>query len=230
MELYSTTLLAEAGSATPALRADKTAVPSPHKGHLSSDSRSLDKVTLSKEAKEKSAAENKPSDQDPKQMSAQNKQDLSSQELSQLRYLKQRDAEVRSHELAHLSTAGRHAKGGASFVYQKGPDGVSYAIGGEVGIDVSQAATPEATIEKMQTIKRAALAPLNPSPTDRRVAAQATTKETMARQEIIKQQHEELMAGRLDEKKASTSGEEEISANNPYNAQGQQTNMFEAIG
>lgn len=82
---------------------------------------------------------------------------LDQKELAQLQQLKLRDTEVRNHEQAHLSAAGQFARGGASFTYRKGPDGASYAIGGEVGIDVSKESTPEATISKMQTIKRAAL-------------------------------------------------------------------------
>lgn len=117
---------------------------------------------------------------------------LEQTELRQLATLKQRDTEVRSHEQAHLAAAGQYARGSASFTYQKGPDGNSYAIGGEVGIDVSEAGTPKETIEKMQTIKRAALAPASPSSTDRQIASQATMKESMARQEMMAESHQEM--------------------------------------
>lgn len=110
---------------------------------------------------------------------------LSSEELKQLRQLKSRDSEVRSHEQAHLSAAGQYAAGSASFTYQLGPDGTRYAIGGEVPIDISKASRPEATIEKMQTIRRAALAPADPSPADRQIAAQASAAEAQARQEVL---------------------------------------------
>ncbi len=118
---------------------------------------------------------------------------LDSQELLQISSLKQRDREVRTHEQAHLSAAGQYARGGASFTFQKGPDGHSYAVGGEVGIDVGKERTPEATITKMQTIKRAALAPANPSQADRRIAAQAAVKEAEANKEILQQTQEELL-------------------------------------
>jgi hypothetical protein len=98
--------------------------------------------------------------------------------------LKKRDAEVKAHEQAHLSVAGRYAAGSASFTYQTGPDGTQYAIGGEVPIDVSDEDTPEATIQKMETIKRAALAPADPSPADRQIAAEASAKEIQAMQEL----------------------------------------------
>jgi len=122
-----------------------------------------------------------------------NDMQLDSQELQQLSALKQRDREVRTHEQAHLSAAGQYARGGASFSFQKGPDGHSYAVGGEVGIDVGKERTPEATITKMQTIKRAALAPANPSQADRRIAAQAAVKEATASKELLQQRQEELL-------------------------------------
>jgi hypothetical protein len=104
--------------------------------------------------------------------------------------LKKRDREVRTHEQAHLSVAGRYAAGGASFSYQTGPDGTRYAIGGEVPIDLSAENTPEATIQKMETIKRAALAPVDPSSADRQIAAEATAKEIQAMQELQNLQRE----------------------------------------
>lgn len=118
---------------------------------------------------------------------------LDTTEIQQLQELKQRDAEVRTHEQAHLSTAGQYARTGASFTYQKGPDGVSYAVGGEIGIDIGKENTPEATITKMQTVKRAALAPASPSPADRSIAAHASAVEAQARQEILLQHQEELL-------------------------------------
>lgn len=88
--------------------------------------------------------------------------------------LKARDREVRAHEAAHKSAAGSLARGGPSYSYQRGPDGVSYAIGGEVQIDLSPVpGNPEATLRKAQQIRAAALAPAQPSAQDYAVAAQA---------------------------------------------------------
>ena len=71
---------------------------------------------------------------------------LSEQELKQVQELKTRDREVRAHEAAHLAAAGSLAIGGASYSYQRGPDGVQYAVGGEVSIDTSAVeGDPEAT-------------------------------------------------------------------------------------
>ena len=51
--------------------------------------------------------------------------------------------------------------------------------------------TPEATIRKMQIVKRAALAPKDPSGQDRSVAAQATQAEAQARIELQKERNGE---------------------------------------
>ena len=111
-------------------------------------------------------------------------QNLSSEEQVLLQDLKARDTEVRSHEQAHLSAAGQYATGGASFSYQTGPDGKRYASSGEVPVDMTQEKTPEATIQKMRTVRRAALAPASPSAADRNIAAQASTKEAQAMKEM----------------------------------------------
>jgi hypothetical protein len=131
------------------------------KDSVKSQLRLIDKVTLSQEGNERaSRSEAHGIDREPPLTGGSIK--LDKQELSQLQQIKLRDGEVRSHEQAHLSAAGQYARGGASFTYQKGPDGVSYAVAGEVNIDVTKELSPEATIAKMQTIKRAALAPANP--------------------------------------------------------------------
>merc|ERR1712169_94465 len=74
-----------------------------------------------------------------------------------------RDQEVRVHEQAHSASGGVHA-GSASFSYETGPDGVLYAVGGEVSVDVSKVSDdPQATLDKMEQIQRAALAPAETS-------------------------------------------------------------------
>lgn len=113
-------------------------------------------------------------------------------EQQEVQELKLRDREVRSHEQAHLSAAGQYARGGARFTYQSGPDGKQYAVGGEVSIDASPGATPEETLRKAQIVRRAALAPAEPSGTDRRVAAQASQMESRARAELAKERSESL--------------------------------------
>lgn len=120
---------------------------------------------------------------------------LSSEELDQLQKLKDRDAEVRQHEQQHLAAAGPHAMGGPTFDYQTGPDGKRYAIGGEVQIDVSEVqGDPSATIQKMQQIRRAALAPAEPSSADRAIAAQASQKQIKAQQDLAELQQQEIQS------------------------------------
>lgn len=117
--------------------------------------------------------------------------ELTEEQQQEVRELKQRDAEVRRHEQAHKAAAGAHANGGPTFEYQTGPDGKRYAVGGEVSIDTSPVAgDPQATIAKMQQIRRAALAPAQPSGQDRAVAAQAQSAEQTARAELAKERRD----------------------------------------
>lgn len=173
---------------------DRIGTPSQAETFIKRPSRPEDRVFLSQEGKDK-ASKDEAHFIRQESTTAEIKNGLTQQQLAELQQLKSRDTEVRTHEQAHLSAAGQYARGGASFTYQKGPDGGSYAVGGEVGIDVAKESTPEETIAKMQTIKRAALAPANPSGADKRIAAQANAKETQARQELLHVQQEELLAG-----------------------------------
>ncbi len=112
-------------------------------------------------------------------------QQLSIDERRVVAELRARDIEVRAHEAAHLAAAGRYATGGASFSYTRGPDGQTYATGGEVGIDVSELpGDPQGTLQKANRVRAAALAPANPSQTDLRVASQASVTAAEARVEI----------------------------------------------
>jgi len=105
-------------------------------------------------------------------------------EGEEVRRLKARDAEVRAHEAAHAAAGGELA-GAPSFKFERGPDGVNYAVSGEVPIDVSPVSgDPDATIMKMQQVKRAALAPANPSGADHSIAASADAAINSARQEL----------------------------------------------
>jgi len=109
--------------------------------------------------------------------------------LSQLRA---RDREVRAHEAAHASVGGSLVRGGPSYTLQRGPDGRSYAIGGEVQLDTSSVPNdPEATLQKSNQIRAAALAPAEPSPQDLRVAANATQMAARARVDIAILRREE---------------------------------------
>ncbi|WP_457594651.1 putative metalloprotease CJM1_0395 family protein [Hydrogenimonas sp.] len=104
--------------------------------------------------------------------------------------LQARDSEVRAHEAAHLAAAGGIASGGASFSYQRGPDGKMYAIGGEVPISASGGGSPREKIKIMRQVAAAAMAPADPSPQDYAVAANARSEEMRALQELRKEEAE----------------------------------------
>lgn len=129
---------------------------------------------------------------------------LTKSELALLRELQKADQAVKAHEMAHLAAAGGYAKGGASFSYQRGPDGQNYAVGGEVQVDTGKEATPEATIQKMQIVRQAALAPIDPSPQDQRVAAHATLQLSEAFKELRLAQSDPAPAVPQQENKDST--------------------------
>ena len=113
-------------------------------------------------------------------------------EQEQIAELKARDIEVRAHEQAHRAAGGQYARG-ATFTYQSGPDGVRYAVGGEVQIDVAPIPNdPEATIAKMNTVKAAANAPAEPSAQDRAVAAEAQRMIVQAQAEIAQEKRNEI--------------------------------------
>lgn len=114
--------------------------------------------------------------------------ELSPEALRLLEKLKATDARVRAHEAAHLAAAGGLAKGGASFTYQRGPDGKQYAVGGEVSIDTSAIpGDPRASLARAQQVQAAALAPSDPSPQDRSVAAAAAAQAAKALGELARQ-------------------------------------------
>ena len=119
---------------------------------------------------------------------------LSPEQQAQVQKLKATDQKVRQHEAAHQA-AGAGLTGGANYQYVRGPDGRQYAVSGEVSINTSPAGTPEATLAKARQIRAAALAPADPSPQDRAVAAAASLMESQARAEVARKQQEEQTQG-----------------------------------
>lgn len=145
--------------------------------------------------------------------------ELTEEETAQVEKLRARDREVRTHEQAHKSAGGRYA-GAISYDYQTGPDGKRYAVGGSVPIDVSPVPNdPEATIQKMDQVQRAALAPAEPSGADRRVAAQASRTRAEARAELAAQRRESVPSGASPlGAQATSSSAEAVSPANEANA------------
>lgn len=111
-------------------------------------------------------------------------QTYSEDELAVISSLKTRHNEVNIHEQAHAAVGGQYASS-PSYSYQTGPDGLKYAVSGEVSINTSAIeGDPEATLKKAQQVKAAALAPAQPSAQDIKVAAEADQMATQARSEI----------------------------------------------
>ncbi|MBR9910738.1 MAG: catalase [Gammaproteobacteria bacterium] len=153
-----------------------------------------------------------------------------------IRELASRDREVRAHEQAHTAVGGALA-GSPVYQFQRGPDGVSYAIGGEVPISIGQVAgDPEATLQNARRVQRAALAPAEPSPQDRRVAAQAAQVERQAQQEIVARAAEEreILAAELEaerEEKARQREEQqaELAQREQVRAQQQEAGLDDSV-
>ncbi len=107
-----------------------------------------------------------------------------SREAQEIRQLQRRDKEVRAHEAAHAAAGGQYA-GSPNFSYTKGADGRTYATAGEVSIDISAVpGDPEATLQKANQVRSAALAPATPSSQDMKVAQKAQMMANNAQQEI----------------------------------------------
>jgi hypothetical protein len=137
-----------------------------------------DKVTLSKQGQIKQEQEVAS-----KKADTPSSAELTEEDEKKVQSLKDRDREVRIHEQAHAAVGGQYA-GAPSYEYESGPDGKRYAVGGEVSIDVSEENEPEDTIQKMQVVRAAALAPAEPSTQDIKVAAEASQKEQRARAQV----------------------------------------------
>ncbi len=137
---------------------------------------------------------------------------VTEEEQRELEALKKREREVKAHEQAHMAAGAGLVRGGAKYTYERGPDGRMYAVSGEVSIDTSEGRTPEETIRKMERVKRAALAPAEPSAKDRQVAAGASRIQAEGRAELAEEQREEL--------NQSASGAEKTPAPNPQGVAG----------
>lgn len=115
------------------------------------------------------------------------------QQQQQVDSLKARDSEVKAHEHAHATVGGQYAQS-PSFKYEKGADGQRYAIDGEVQIDVSPVGgDPLATINKMKQVYAAAMAPVDPSSADIRVAAEALQKMNEAKEMLIEERQQQIV-------------------------------------
>ncbi len=104
----------------------------------------------------------------------------------ELQQLKSRNLEAHEPEATHIAVGGSLIRSAANFKYQRGSDGVNYAAGGDLSIDISKEDGPHKNPQKAVTIRHAALAPANPSATSHAVAAQASQMAAIAHVEIAR--------------------------------------------
>jgi len=102
-----------------------------------------------------------------------------------LKGLEDRDQEVKKHEGEHLAAAGEYAVGGPEFDTVTSKSGKSFAMGGKVHVDTSEVmGDAQKTVDKMQKVQKAALAPASPSGQDFKVAGEAAATEAKARGQL----------------------------------------------
>ena len=116
---------------------------------------------------------------------------------AEINQLKQREKEVIAHEAAHKAVGGQYT-GAVSYTYTTGPDDKKYISGGEVSIRTPSSSDPEEVLRMAEIVRRAALAPANPSSQDIAVAADASQRITNARAEISKLAREEALEERKE--------------------------------
>ncbi len=145
-----------------------------------------------------------------------NETELSPEEKTQVAKLKSIDAEVRAHEMAHVS-AGGGLTGAVTYSYTKGPDNKMYAIAGEVSISMKEGRTPQESIAIARQIQAAAMAPSDPSPQDYKVAASAMQMEIKARADLLKEEAKEKSQEKEDKTKENLSIQDRNKAYNSFN-------------
>lgn len=113
---------------------------------------------------------------------------LSVQEKQEVQRLQALDTEVRRQEQVHAMRARPYVRSGPHYITQKGPDGQTYVVGGQINVDSSPAMTPEDQIVKARTVAAAATAPAVPSPADYAAAMRIYDNVGTARQVISSRQ------------------------------------------
>ena len=78
------------------------------------------------------------------------------------------------------------------FSIPKVPDGLMYAIAGEVPVEIKTGDTPQETMSNMHDVIATALAPSDPSPQDLSIASKARVIMMKAQQEFTKEMHEQI--------------------------------------
>ncbi|WP_444994963.1 putative metalloprotease CJM1_0395 family protein [Aliikangiella sp. IMCC44359] len=209
----------EAAQKPPIPEAKSTTENTNLKNGTDSEEQAKASVDGGKKTQQRGKSDKEPHDSEKESQTAkeQQQQAIERQEIEQL---KKADREVRAHEAAHANVGGQLA-GAPQLSYKTGPDGKRYAVSGEVSISTSKVANnPQATLDKMDQVKRAALAPANPSAQDFKVAAIAGQIANQALSELNLEQREEQTlreaatkeSGDETEDKTKTSSSESSSA------------------
>ena len=174
--------------------ADNLSTQNAHPAQKGSDSNGYN-LSFSDEAWEllgsSKAKDEKDEENGKKERDLSGKEELSEEDKRKVKELEKIDRHVHVHEEAHLNAAGGYARGGANYDYVTGPDGKRYANAGHVNLDTGPEREPEATIRKADIIRRAALAPADPSPSDRQIAADAVKMGQKAQTELARQRQEQ---------------------------------------
>lgn len=92
--------------------------------------------------------------------------EFTAQEHATIREMQQTEKSVRAHEQVHKAVGGDVT----------GPISERYIAGGEVSIAAGAGSTEEETLQILEKVRSAALAPVDPSPQDLRVAASASAQ------------------------------------------------------
>lgn len=147
----------------------------------SPDSRDSEQDDAQDGPKEDSQGDNALDDSnDPHDASPSAGQELTPEEQRLVDELNRTDQQVRAHEMAHAAAGGHNVR----YDYQTGPDGKRYAVGGTTDIETfSVSGNPDSQLAQARKMRTAALAPADPSPQDRAVAAKAARLEAEARAE-----------------------------------------------
>lgn len=95
----------------------------------------------------------------------------------ELTRMKNWEQSVISHENTHMQVGGEFA-GAPSYIYQKGPDGKLHIVGGEVTMKLPAGGDLEKLKAALERVKRAAMAPADPSPQDQKTAAMASAQQS----------------------------------------------------
>lgn len=122
-----------------------------------------------------------------------------------IRELSSIEDKVLAHEQAHMNVGGDLA-GSASYSYSVGPDGKRYITGGEVPISMPNSGDKEKMLADLEQVKKAALAPAEPSSQDLSVAAEASAQAIKIRGELASEKikEEQLVSERPGHSNTST--------------------------